>query len=115
MRELFPPSPAPRPSGMARKIGKTRGPAKEYEEESEEEVKMGKWDYVGGRGVGKREVIRKITRPERDESKGNRYEPQHRNRERARAVTGAEEQNRSAGRRYSEREVEWERLKRHIP
>lgn len=72
---------------------------------------MGKWDYVGGREVEKREEMRRITKPERNENEGNGYtdEYQRGNKERARVVTRVGNQNTQAGRRYSERETERER------
>lgn len=74
--ELFPPSPVPGPSGIARRTAKTRGPAEEYEEESEKEIKMGRWDYVGERELIRRREEEGKTRVEMEEGRRTRYDPQ---------------------------------------
>lgn len=74
--ELFPPSLVPRPSGIGRTTKKARGPAEEYEVENEEEFRVGKWDYLGGRSTERRKEERKNTRIETEGNKWSRYEPQ---------------------------------------
>lgn len=82
--EMFSPSLVLEPIGGKGKKGKAKGPAEEYEEYGEKEIRMGKWDYVGGK---EKPEERRITMdPERDENRESRYEFQQRNRERSRAV-----------------------------
>lgn len=54
--ELFPPLPAPGPSGSIRTTAKAGGPAEECEELEKDSFRVGEWDYVGrGDAAGHRE------------------------------------------------------------
>lgn len=46
--EVFPPSPIPGPSRTARWTAKAKGPVVKYKREIEDELRIGRWDYVGG-------------------------------------------------------------------
>lgn len=67
--ELFPPSPVPGPSGITRITAKARGPAEKFEQEIEEECRMGRWDYVGGRRTTVCREEERKTRAEMDKSR----------------------------------------------
>lgn len=105
---MFPPSPAPGPSGIRRITAKARGPAEEYEEERERERRFGQWEYVEGKRAQERGEEERSVEMEEDKGGRSGYEPQRNRtnrRDRVRTETGREGQYRQAGRRNSERGV----------
>lgn len=73
-KELFSPSLVPGPSGVTRIPARAKGPAEEYEEESGDVLKMGKWDYVGGGGARRRSNERRKDMEDVDETRRTDYE-----------------------------------------
>lgn len=67
-KELFSPSLVPGPSGVTRILARAKGPAEEYEQESRDELRMGKWDYIGGKGARGRRDDRRNVKEEVDET-----------------------------------------------
>lgn len=86
---------------------KARGPTEEYEEDREKEIRLGKWDYVGGKGMKERGEERRNIRIEIEGDRWSGYEPQRNRKERRRMEKRVEGPSRQIGRRNSERENRW--------
>lgn len=108
--EFFPPLPVPGPSDITWTPAKAREPAEEYEEESERECRVERWDYVGVRRAGGSREEEDNIRMEEDEGRRIGYERQQRYRmdrkEGIKTGVRGEGQYKQMGRRNSERERE---------
>lgn len=56
-------------------IRKARGPAEEYEEEREEECRMGRWEYIGGKERVRRGDEMRYMEEEADVSRWRGFDP----------------------------------------
>lgn len=110
--ELFPPSPIPGPSSNTRKMAKARGPAEECEEEEEREIKLGKWDYVGGGRAVERGEEKRRNGMDRGSSKRLGNDHQQYREDRIRNENRRKRSYRQTGRRNSARGAGWERESR---
>lgn len=88
---------------------KASGAAEEYEEEREDECRMGKWEYVGREERVKRGEVKRYIETEADVGRRRGYDPQQNRGERR-----VEGQKRYNERRLSERETGWKTRRKDI-
>lgn len=107
--EVFPPSPATGPLGMVRRTAKVRGPAEDYEEDGDREIRLGRWDCVGGRELVRcREEEGRIV-GEMEENRSTRQDPHIGKANRLRPGNIRTGQNKYVGHSNVDRETEWRR------
>lgn len=110
--ELFPPLSIPGPSSIVRTPTRARGPAEEYEEQREDVLRVGRWDYVGGKDTIRHREEERTRREEMNASRRSGREHLWHGLERPRARPRQEGYNMPMSRRGSVRGADLEKENR---